>query len=87
MSSESFKFLHSKRMLNTENAIRKQERIAKSYGVVQSEAHRYAKHHALNCGQKNCVFCANPRKLFGEKTIQEKAMEQRRLYEEYDFEE
>ena len=87
MSSESFKFLHSRRMLNTENAIRKQERIAKSYGVVQKEVHRYAKHHALNCGQKNCVFCANPRKLFGEKTVQEKAMEQRRLYEEYDFEE
>lgn len=87
MSSESFKFLHSRRMLNTENAIRKQERIAKSYGVVQKESHRYAKHHALNCGQKNCVFCANPRKLFGEKTVQERAMEQRRLYEEYDFEE
>jgi hypothetical protein len=86
MSNEAFKFLHSKRMLNTESAIKKQLNIAKSYGVNQEEPHRYAKYHALNCGQKGCIFCSNPRKLFGHKTIQEKSIEQRRLYEEYDFE-
>lgn len=84
MSSDVFKFLHSKRMLNTESAIRRQMKIAKAHGVQQNEAHRYAKYHAVNCGQKNCVFCANPRKLFGEKTVQEKAMEQRR-YHDYDY--
>ena len=86
MSSDVFKFVHSRRMLNTNNAIKKQVRIAKSYGVNQEEPHRYAKYHALNCGQKNCIFCANPRRLFGEKTLQEKSIEQRRLLEEYDFE-
>ena len=87
MSSDVFKFLHSRRISNTENAIKKQVRIAKSYGVKQEEPHRYAKYHALNCGKKNCILCTNPRRLFGEKTIQEKSMEQRRLIEEYDFEE
>ena len=86
MSSDVFKFVHSRRMLNTNNAIKKQVRIAKSYGVNQEEPHPYAKYHALNCGQKNCIFCANPRRLFGEKTLQEKSIEQRRLLEEYDFE-
>lgn len=86
MSDEAFKFLHSKRMLNTESAIRKQLSIAKSYGVKPEEPHRYAKYHAVNCGHKRCILCSNPRRLFGEKTIQEKSMEQRRLYEEYDFE-
>lgn len=85
MSSDVFKFLHSKRMLNTESAIRKQMGIAKAYGIEQEESHRYAKHKAVNCGKKNCIFCANPRKLFGEKTIQEKSVEQRRFYEEYDY--
>jgi hypothetical protein len=85
MSSDVFKFAHSKRMLNTQNAIKRQMYIAKSNGINQEEPHRYAKYNAVNCGQKNCIFCANPRKLFGEKTIQEKSMEQRRLYEEYDF--
>ena len=35
MSSDTFKFLHSRRMLNTENAIKKQTTIAKAYGVVE----------------------------------------------------
>ena len=83
MSSDTFKFLHSRRMLNTENAIKKQTTIAKAYGVVEEESHRYAKHHATNCGKKNCIFCANPRRLLGEKTIQEKSIEQRRLQDEY----
>ena len=83
MSSDTFKFLHSRRMLNTENAIKKQTTIAKAYGIVEEESHRYAKHHATNCGKKNCIFCTNPRRLFGEKTIQEKSIEQRRLQDEY----
>jgi len=87
MSHDIFKFVHSRRRLNDENAIRKQISIAKAYGIIQEEPHRYAKYHALNCGQKNCMFCTNPRKLLGEKTMQEKSFEQRRLHEEYDFEE
>lgn len=83
MSSDSFKFLHSRRMLNTQSAIKKQTSIAKANGVPVTEDHRFAKHHATNCGKKYCIFCTNPRKLFGEKTVQEKSIEQRRLQDEY----
>ena len=86
MSSDTFKFLHSRRILNTENAIRKQMNIAKVHGINQEESHRYVKYSATNCGKTGCVMCSNPRRLFGEKTIQEKSIEQSRMYDEYDFE-
>ena len=86
MSSDTFKFLHSRRMLHTKNAINRQTNIAKLHGIDEEETHRYAKHRAMNCGQSKCVICANPRKLFGEKTIQERSVEQLRIHDEYDFE-
>jgi hypothetical protein len=87
MSGDSFKFLHSRRILNTQNAINRQARIAKSYGIVNSNTHKYHKQSPMNCGNKNCLMCMNPRKSFGEKTIQEQSIEQRQLYrdEEYDY--
>jgi hypothetical protein len=87
MSGDVFKFLHSRRLLKTENAINKQTRIAKSNGLVTDNPHKYHKHAPMNCGNKNCLYCMNPRKAFGEKTIQEQSIEQRQLYrdEEYDY--
>ena len=73
MSTEEDKFAHSKRLLNDENAIKKQAKIAKRHGVTTPE-HAYAKRHALTCGDANCVMCGNPRKFFGEVTQQEKRM-------------
>lgn len=72
MSNEIDKEKRSKRILGDEHAIRKQVNIAKAYGMTIEEAHRYIKHHALNCGDPGCIMCANPRKTFKEKTIQEK---------------
>jgi hypothetical protein len=37
----------------------------------QSE-HRYHKKNALNCGDPKCIQCMNPRKAFGQKTMQER---------------
>lgn len=34
--------------------------------------HRFHKKAALNCGNPNCIICMNPRKAFGEVTLQEK---------------
>jgi hypothetical protein len=87
MSGDVFKFLHSRRLMKTENAIHKQERIAKSNGFVTDNPHKFHKQSPMNCGNKNCVMCMNPRKSFGEKTIQEQSIEQRQLYrdEEYDY--
>jgi len=36
----------------------------------------------MNCGNPKCVLCMNPRKSFGEKTIQEQRLEQVKLQEE-----
>lgn len=76
MSSEEQKEKRGKRILGDEHAIRKQVNIAKAYGMDVTEAHRFVKHHALNCGDPKCVMCGNPRKVWKEKTIQEKRFEQ-----------
>ena len=79
MSTEQDKFKHSKRMQRDENAVKKQTKIAKQYGSSVEEPHRFVKHHAMNCGDPNCVMCANPRKIFKEPTQQEK-----RLFQDLD---
>jgi hypothetical protein len=74
MSTEDDKFKHSKRLLKDDNAIKKQLKIAKTFGVPVTEPHKFAKHHAMNCGNPNCVMCGNPRKVFKERTLQEKRL-------------
>ena len=76
MSHEEEKLKHSKRILKTDNAVKKQVRIAKEFGIPVKEPHKFAKHHAMTCGNPKCFMCANPRKVFNEKTIQEKRFEQ-----------
>ena len=82
MSNEEDKFKHSKRLLKDENAIKKQEKIANEFGHDVKEPHRFNKHHALNCGNPKCVLCMNPRKSYGEKTIQEQRFDQPKVYNE-----
>lgn len=79
MNSETDKFKHSKRLLNDENAVKKQVKIAREFGVPVTEPHKFAKHHAMNCGNPKCVMCGNPRKTFKELTQQEK-----RLFQDVD---
>jgi|APGre2960657373_1045057.scaffolds.fasta_scaffold01412_6 hypothetical protein len=81
MSTEEDKFKHSKRLLKDENAIKKQVKIAKEHSHHNSEynpkvdqPHRFAKHHAMDCGNPGCVLCGNPRKTWKELTAQEKRM-------------
>jgi hypothetical protein len=76
MSDEESKIKHSKRILRTENIIKKQTKIAKEHGIEVKEPHKLAKHHALDCGVPNCPMCSSPRKVSGEKTIQEQSFEQ-----------
>ena len=79
MSTDEDKFKHSKRLQKDENAVKKQTKIAKEYGVPVKEPHKFAKHHAMNCGNPKCVMCGNPRKTFKELTQQEK-----RLFQDVD---
>ena len=74
MSKEQDKIKHSKRLLKDENVIKKQTRIAKDFGIPVTEPHKFAKHHAMNCGNPKCVMCGNPRKTFKELTQQEKRL-------------
>lgn len=80
MSSEDDKLKHSKRLHKEEAVIKKQQKIALQYGHnrkdVEREPHRFAKQHAMDCGDPDCVMCGNPRKFFKEKTVQEKSFEQ-----------
>lgn len=79
MSTEQDKIKKSKRIQKDENAIKKQTKIAKTFGVPVKEPHKFAKHHAMNCGNPKCHMCANPRKVFNELTQQEK-----RLFQDVD---
>ena len=78
MSNPDDKEKRSKRLHKEESAIKKQQKIAKSHGApeYQTEGHRYAKHHAMDCGDPGCTMCGNPRKVFKEKTKQELSFEQ-----------
>ena len=76
MSHEDAKIKHSKRLHDDETHIKKQVKIAKAHGIPVTEPHRLAKHHVMDCGNPKCVMCGNPRKVFGEKTIQEKKFDE-----------
>ena len=80
MSTEEDKFKHSKRLLKDENAVKKQVKIAREFGVPVTEPHKFAKHHAMDCGNPACYLCGNPRKTHKDRlTAQE-----RRLFQNLD---
>jgi hypothetical protein len=81
MSTEEDKVKHSRRLLQKQNYIKRQVKIAKAYNIPVDEPHTLAKHSALTCGNPDCVMCANPRKVFKEPTIQEKSFYQSKLIE------
>ena len=81
MSKEEDKVKHSRRQLQKESYITRQVKIAKAYNLDVTEPHRYQKHAAINCGNPDCFMCANPRRVWKEKTIQEKRFEQKQLIE------
>ena len=71
MSEQVVKDKHSKRIQQKENHVKRQTKIAKSFGMPVEEGHRLAKRNALNCGNPKCVMCGNPRRMWHELTIQE----------------
>ncbi len=75
MSTEEDKFKKSKRLLKDNNAINKQLKIAKEFGVPIKEPHKFAKQHALDCGNPQCLLCSSE-KVLGKKTIKERRFEQ-----------
>ncbi len=63
----------AKRLHRTSNAIKKQVRIARAFGMshVLKQPHRLAKHHALDCGNPKCLVC-HSEKVFGKPSFQER---------------
>lgn len=63
----------AKRLQRTSNAIKKQLRIAKAFGMthILKQPNRLAKHHALDCGNPECLVC-HSEKVFRQPTLQEK---------------
>lgn len=80
MSDGDSKVKHSKRLYKENVAIVKQTKIAKAHGIEVKEPHKFAKHHAMDCGQPNCIMCASPRKIWKEETIQERRAKQKEPY-------
>jgi hypothetical protein len=79
MANELAKFINSQRRHRDQNAVNRQVRIAKAHGLTNKDKavkqpHRLAKHHAMDCGQPGCMLCGNPRKIFKERTAQEKRL-------------
>ena len=88
MSDEATRFNRSKRIKKTWNHIHRQTKLAKKYSgnsgnklVVQP--HRNNKRKSLNCGNPRCIFCCNPRKSFGHKTLKELSFFQSELIEDF----
>ena len=81
MANELAKFINSQRRHRDQNAVNRQVKIAKAHGLTNKDKsikqpHRMAKHHAMDCGQPGCMLCGNPRKIFKERTAQEKRLYQ-----------
>lgn len=87
MSNPEEREKHSKRIHKTSSRIKKQQSIALSHAgedlaykkKIMDEAGRFAKHHAMDCGDPKCFICGNPRKVLNELTVQEK-----RLFQDLD---
>jgi hypothetical protein len=87
MSNEYVKEKHSKRLHDDETHIKKRRKLLKAKSayfpehVMNDQPHRLHKITGMNCGNRNCVMCGNPRKFFKEPTIQEKRFDQKELRE------
>ena len=85
MSDSESKQKHSKRLHKEESAIKKQQKIALQHGMdrkeIEREPHRFAKHHAMDCGNPECALCGNPRYTHNETTKQEQSFIQTRKWD------
>jgi hypothetical protein len=93
MSNSNDKLKNSKRRYADQIAIEKQMQLAKNYGYHKLDSsmsklpfmlqpHRHHKTKIFNCGDPKCSMCGNPRKFFGEETVQEKKHKQEKYYKD-----
>lgn len=75
MSSELIRYIRSKRKSSTWCHIFRQKNIGLAHGILVKEPHKNVKKKIMRCSKPNCILCANPRKLWNEKTKQENIAE------------
>jgi hypothetical protein len=93
MSDTVEKIKHSERLHQKVTKIQKQMQLAKNYGYhklssamsklpFMTQPHRHHKTKIFNCGDPRCAMCGNPRKFFGQDTVQERRLKQPKYYED-----
>jgi hypothetical protein len=93
MSDEVEKIKHSERLHQKAKKIKRQIQLAKNYGYhklssamsklpFMTQPHRHHKTKIFNCGDPDCAMCGNPRKFFGEETVQERRLKQAKYYKD-----
>jgi len=78
VSNQSQREKHGERFFQKIKKLARKLKLAKEYGYEHAlkNPHKYHKASLFNCGNPKCVMCMNPRKAFGEKTMQERKFEQ-----------
>lgn len=82
---------HERRIRQKENHINRQMSIRRAFAydkdavtIGNKQPHRYHKLSGTTCGDSRCVMCGNPRKFYGEETIQERKHKQQKFYRDID---
>jgi len=67
----------AERRFNDRKHVRKQMNILKCYEMLNSStvSGKFVKRKALTCGSSRCIYCMNPRKAYGYKTLKEEINE------------
>lgn len=83
MSDSQTKLKTSKRRHRTTVASKRQYHIAKQYGQNPdpNSLHRFAKHHAMDCGNPDCCLCGNPRNNKTFKAKEKLTTQERRFFQ------
>lgn len=84
MSNDIDKQKHGERFFQKIKKLARKMKLAKEYGYehVLKDPHKYHKSSVFSCGNPNCIMCMNPRKAFGEKTMQERKLEQKENFKD-----
>lgn len=86
MSDSEARVKHSKRLYKDEVKIKKRAKTIKEMAAyfeghsISKQPHRLHKITGMNCGNPDCLLCANPRKTLHERTLQEQSFRQEKLW-------
>ena len=78
MSNDLARFVNSRRRHKTDVAVARQVKIARAAGSNIGQPHKFAKRHAMDCGQPRCFMCGNPRKTHKDRLTQQ----EKRLFQD-----